>query len=91
MMATTLPKYVQLKHGAYYYVRWNSATHKVTWARLARTYPDMLRAVAAMASDAPTLMRGVLERYRQKVSNRQSANTRRQRDWIKAGVVTVVP
>lgn len=80
-MATTLPKYVQRKHGAYYYVRWNPSARKVVWHRLGRTYPDMLRAFAQLEEGAGNFMRDVLERYRAEVSDKQSTNTRRQRDW----------
>ena len=75
-----LPQYVHHNHGAYFYVRWNPAEKKSTWTRLGKTYPEMLRALAQLEDSKTTLMRDIFERYRAEISNKQSANTRRQRD-----------
>lgn len=76
-----LPKYVQFKHGAYWYVRWNPAEQKVLWKPLGKTYAVMLIALSAFHEDGGMKMADVFERYRKEVSNKQSVNTRRQRDW----------
>ncbi|MGB9428340.1 MAG: tyrosine-type recombinase/integrase [Gammaproteobacteria bacterium] len=76
-----LPQYVRYNHGAYFYVRWNPVEKKVTWIRLGKGYPEMLHALAHLEDSKITLMRDIIERYRAEISEKQSANTRRQRDW----------
>lgn len=76
-----LPKGVVFKHGAYYLPRWNPAEKKAKWHPLGKTYAQMLIALSSFHDDDSFTMAQVFERYREDVSDRQSLNTRRQRDW----------
>lgn len=76
-----LPKHVQLKHGSYYYVRWSPTEKKTVWKRLGDTYARMLIGLSEFHENEAYTVADLLERYRTEVSNKQSANTRKQRDW----------
>lgn len=76
-----LPEHIHFKHGAYYYARWNPAEKKTVWKRLGSSYAEMLIGLAEFHDSDAFTMEHLLERYRKEVSSKQSANTRRQRNW----------
>jgi len=82
-----LPQYVQHKHGAFYYVRWNPTNKKVTWTHLGKTYPMMLRALSGHLTTKAIFMRDIINRYETEILSTKAYNTQKTHRWQLANLL----
>ena len=76
-----LPKYIQFKHGSYWYVRWSAADKKVKWERLGDTYARMLIGLAERQDGDARTMDPIFDRYLREVASKKARFTFRARRW----------
>ncbi|HVC49531.1 MAG TPA: tyrosine-type recombinase/integrase [Burkholderiales bacterium] len=75
-----LPKYVRRSHGQFFHVRWNPAVKKVQWIPLGKSYPDMLRSLAALEDSNTALMNDIFQRYSTEILIKQAYGTQKRRE-----------